>query len=84
MGFIVEGTKMTQKYRCGDDYTNIFSSLADVRSYQRNHDERIYVCEFKHWRPATEQDWRSITVKRIAEMRPWNTAPKCREDVMST
>jgi hypothetical protein len=54
---------MVQKYRSGDDYTNIFSSLADVRSYQRKHGGRIYVCEFKTGRPAAEQDWRPITVK---------------------
>jgi hypothetical protein len=54
---------MTQKFRCAEDYTNIFSSLADVRSYQRKHGGQIYVCEFKPGRPATEQDWRAITVK---------------------
>jgi len=63
MGFNEGGSKMTQKFRSGDDYTNIFSSLADVRSYQRKHGGRIYVCEFKPGRPAAEQDWRPITVR---------------------
>jgi hypothetical protein len=54
---------MVQKYRGGDDYSNIFSSLAEVRSYQKKHGGRIYVCEFKTGRPAAEQDWRPITVK---------------------
>jgi len=61
--FNAGGSKMTQKYRCGDDYTTIFSSLADVRSNQRKHGRRIYVCEFKTGRPATEQDGRPITVR---------------------
>jgi hypothetical protein len=63
MDFNTGGFKMVQKYRSGDDYTNIFSSLADVRSSQRKHGGRIYVCEFKTGRPAAEQDWRPITVK---------------------
>ena len=63
-GLLAGGLKnMTQKYRGGDDYTNIFSSLAEVRSYQKKHGGRIYVCEFKTGRPAAEQDWRPITVK---------------------
>jgi len=54
---------MTQKYRCGEDYTEIFLCPADVKSYQRKHGGRIYICEFKSGRPATEQDWRPITVR---------------------
>ena len=54
---------MTQQFRCGDDYTHIFLSLADVKSYQRKHGGRIYICEFKNGRPATDQDWRPITVR---------------------
>jgi hypothetical protein len=57
MGSTTGGSKMVQKYRSGDDYTNIFSSLADARSYQKKHGGRMYVCEFKTGRPAAEQDW---------------------------
>jgi hypothetical protein len=63
MGSNTGGSKMVQKYRNGDDYTNIFSSLAEVRNNQKKHGGRIHVCEFKTGRPAQEQDWRSITVK---------------------
>jgi len=63
MDFNTGGFTMVQKYRGGDDYSNIFSSLAEVRSYQKKHGGRIYVCEFKTGRPAAEQDWRPITVK---------------------
>jgi hypothetical protein len=54
---------MTQRYRCGEDYTNTFSNTADVKSYQRKHGGRIYICEFKTGRPAAEQDWRPITLR---------------------
>jgi hypothetical protein len=63
MGFNTGGFTMVQKYRGGNDYSNIFSSLSEVRSYQKKHGGRIYVCEFKTGRPAAEQDWRPITVK---------------------
>ena len=61
---------MTQQFCCGEDNTHIFLSLADVRSYQRKHGGRIYICEFKSGRPATDQDWRPITVRYGVDMTP--------------
>ena len=79
--FKVRGSKMTQHFRCGEDYTHIFLNLADVRRCQRKHGGRIYICEFKPGRPATDQDWRPITVRWGADMIPQNTASRFSEKI---